>query len=132
MLLVKDVMKTNVLTISPFSSLRDALRLMKEKSLQSIVVEKKDRHDAYGILTYTTILKEIVADDGDIDLLNVYDVYSKPALTVSKELDVKLVAKMMVNQGYKRMLVTENNEIIGIVSMTDIVDIVISMTEESY
>lgn len=130
MLLVKDVMKENVLTISPFSSLRDALKLMKEKSLQSIVVDKKDEHDAYGILTYSTILKEIVADDGDIDLLNVYDVYSKPALSVSRELDVRIVAKMMVQQGYKRLLVTQANELIGIVSMTDIVDTILHMVEE--
>lgn len=130
MLLVRDVMKKDVLTVSPFVSLRDALKMMREKGLQSIVVDKKDEHDAYGILTYSTILKEIVADDGDIDLLNVYDVYSKPALSVSQELDIKIVAKMMINQGYKRLLVTKSNELIGIVSMTDIVGTILDMMEE--
>ena len=126
-MLVKDVMRTGVITISPFSSLREAITMMRENDLQSIVVDKKDKNDAYGILTYTTVLQEIVADDGDIDLLNVYDVYAKPALTVSKELNIKIVAKMMVNQKYKRLLVTEANELIGIISMTDIVDTIFDM-----
>jgi len=128
-MLVKDVMRTDVITVSPFTSLRDAIALMREKNLQSIVVDKKDKHDAYGMLTYTTVLQEIVADDGDIDLLNVYDVYAKPALTVSKELNIKVVAKMMVNQKYKRLLVTESNELIGIISMTDIVDTIFDMVD---
>lgn len=121
-MLVKDVMKTDVLTISATASLREALMLMKEKNIQSVVVDKQNEHDAYGIITYTTILKEIVADEGDIDLINVYDVYAKPALAVSKELDVKHVAKMMVRQNIKRLLVTGNNELLGIISMTDILD----------
>lgn len=128
-MLVKDVMQTGVITVSPFSSLREAMKLMREKELQSIVVDKKDKNDAYGILTYTTVLQEIVADEGDIDLLNVYDVYAKPALTVSKELNIKVVAKMMVNQKYKRLLVTEANELIGIISMTDIVDTIFDMVD---
>jgi len=129
-MLVKEVMKTKVITVSPFSKLKDALIIMRDSGIQSLVVEKKDKHDAYGIITYTKILKEIVADDGDIDLLNVYDVYTKPALCVSQELDVKHVAKMMVTQGYKRLLVTKDNELIGIISMTDILDTIFNLIED--
>lgn len=121
-MLVKDIMKTDVLTVAPTTPLKDAFKLMRDKNIQSLVVDKKDAHDAYGIITYTTILKEIVADEGDIDLLNVYDVYAKPALSVSKELHIKYVAKLMVNQGIKRLLVTGNNQLLGIISMTDILN----------
>lgn len=130
MKLVKDVMTVNPVTISPFSSARDALKLMKKEQVKSLVVDKKDKHDAYGIITYTTILKAIVAEEGDIDLLNVYDLYQKPALSISQELDIKNVAKLMVNQGYKRLLVTVNNSLIGIISMSNVIEGVMESLEE--
>lgn len=130
MKLVKDIMQKDVVIISPFSSIREALKLMKKNCVKSLVVDKKDEHDAYGIITYTTILKVIVAEEGDIDLLNVYDLYRKPALAISQELDVKNVARLMVNQGYKRLLVTQSNNLIGIVSMSNVIEGFMSNIEE--
>jgi len=119
---VEKLMIKNPLTISPFASVRDALNIMKENDVKSLVVEKKADDDAYGLVTYTAILKAIVAEDGDIDLLNVYDVYAKPALTVSKQLNVKYVARLMADHNVKRVLIADNNELEGIVTMTDIIE----------
>src|SRR6056297_2126552 len=114
--LVRDVMVTDIVKISPFSTLRDALQLMRERGVKSLIVERHDEHDAYGILTYTHILKTIIAEEGDIDLINVYDVSSKPALSVHPNLATKHVARLMYGQNIKRVLVTENNIAVGIVT----------------
>lgn len=45
---VKDVMVNEVVTISPFATLREAMKLMKERGLKSLVVEKNMPADAYG------------------------------------------------------------------------------------
>jgi predicted transcriptional regulator len=87
-----------------------------------LVVNKTKPHDAYGMLTYKNILHSIVANDGDIDLLRVYDIYSKPAFQISEELDA---AQTMVNGGVKRLLVIDNNELEGILTMTDILGILL-------
>ncbi len=120
-ILVKDVMQTNVETISPLASLKEALAKMKEKKVQSLIVDKQHEHDTYGIITYTSILKAVFAEDGDIDLLNVYDIAVKPAVTISKDVEIKYAAKMMVNFNIKRLLVVDNNQLEGIISMTDII-----------
>jgi predicted transcriptional regulator len=120
-ILVKDVMQTNVETISPLASLKEALAKMKEKNVQSLIVDKQHEHDTYGIITYTSILKAVFAEDGDIDLLNVYDVAVKPAVSISKDVEIKYAAKMMVNFNIKRLLVVDNNQLEGIISMTDII-----------
>ena len=120
-ILVKDVMQTNVETISPLASLKEALAKMKEKKVQSLIVDKQHQHDTYGIITYTSILKAVFAEDGDIDLLNVYDVAVKPAVSISKNIEIKYAAKMMVNFNIKRLLVVDNNQLEGIISMTDII-----------
>ncbi|SNZ09926.1 CBS domain-containing protein [Persephonella hydrogeniphila] len=121
-MLVKDIMKREVCTISPMASIKDALKVMKEKDVKALIVDKQHPHDAYGIITYTSILKAVYAEEGDIELLNVYDIAVKPAISISGEVDIKYAARMMVNFNIKRVLVIENNQLQGIISMTDIIE----------
>ncbi len=121
-MLVKDIMKTDVVKISPLASLKEALKLMKEKEVKALVVDKTSPYDVYGIITYTSILKAVYFEEGDIDLLNVYDVAVKPALSISGDVEIKYAAKMMVQFNVKRLLVVEGNQLLGIVSMTDIIE----------
>ncbi len=129
MILVKDIMMKKVITISPFATLREAMREMKRHQVKALVVEKRYDADAFGILTYTNILKTIVAEEGDIDLINVYDVCAKPAMVISKELEIKHAARLMVNTGLRRLLVTYTNELEGIITLDDIVGSILDMTE---
>ena len=128
-MLIKDIMVRDVVTVSPFATIREAMRLMKQRQVKALVVEKRDAHDAFGIITYTNILKTIVAEEGDIDLINVYDICSKPALTISRELDVKHAARLMVSMNIRRLLVTATNELAGIITMNDIVSAILEMAE---
>ena len=130
-MLVQDVMKKeNLAIISPMTPVRDALNVMRKRKVKSLIVNKLKPHDAYGILTYKNILQSIVANDGDIDLLRVYDIYSKPALQISKELDVKYASQIMVSSSVKRLLVIDNNELEGILTMTDILGILLESVKE--
>ncbi len=129
-MLVKDIMETDVVTISPLATVREAMQRMKAHGVKSLVVEKKDAHDAFGIITYTTILRTIVAEDGDIDLINVYDICSKPVISVSAEMDVQHVARLMVTRDFRRVVVLRNNELEGIITINDIVTPILSMADE--
>lgn len=116
-------------TIKPYATLKEALQLMKEKNLKSLVVEKNSASDAYGLITNTQILKSIVAEDGDIELLNVYDLYKKPAFSVSAKIDVKYAAKIMIEHNIKRVVVTDNNELLGVLSITDLTHYLMTWVE---
>jgi predicted transcriptional regulator len=128
-MLVRDIMIRDVVTVSPFATIREAMRLMKQRGVKSLVVDKRDAHDAFGIITYTNILKTIVAEEGDIDLINVYDICAKPALTISRELHVKHAARLMVSLGIRRLLVTSTNELAGLVTMNDIVGAILDLAD---
>ena len=119
--LVKDVMVREVVTVSPFASLRDALMLMKKHQVKSLVVERRSLHDSYGMLSYAHILRTIVAEDGDIDLINVYDAAFTPVISVSEELAVKHAAALMSRYHTNRIVVSRDNEMTGLVTMNDIV-----------
>jgi CBS domain-containing protein len=130
-MLVKDVMtpKEKLITISPMGTVREALNLMKSHEVRSVIVDKNDVDGAHGLLTFKNILQSIVAESGDIDLLNVYDIATIPAVSVSSQLNIKYAAQMMVKSSIKRLLVIDNNELLGILTMTDIIGILMDSVE---
>ncbi len=125
--LVKNAMKPkeNIVSITPFAKVRDVLQLMNQNNVKSVIVNKTNAHDAYGIVTYSNILKAIFSNDGDMDLLNVYDIASKPMVQISKELDIKYAAKMMINHNVTRLLVTSDGELNGLLTMNDIMKVLL-------
>lgn len=130
-MLVENVMTTKekLVIISAMSTVREALSLMKMRKVRSVIVDKNTDDGAYGLVTFKNILQSIVAEDGDIDLLNVYDIASTPAFSVSAKLDVKYAARMMVQNSIKRLLIIDNNELKGILTMTDIIGILMDSVE---
>ncbi len=123
-MLVENIMTPadKLIKISPMATVREALELMKKNSIRSIIVDKVNPHGAYGLITFKNILQSIVAEDGDIDLLNVYDIASTPAISVSAKLDIKYASQMMIKNSIKRILILDNNELKGILTMTDIIE----------
>ena len=128
-MLVKEIMKTEVVTVSPLATLREAMAIMSKHKVKSLVVERRDDSDAYGLLTYTAILRTIVAEEGDIDLINVYDVCSKPVITVPPGMDVRYVARLMAKHRLGRIVVLESGNMVGIITMNDIVGEVLAMAD---
>lgn len=121
MQLVKELMKKNVITISADATIKDAITEMKERKVQSLVINKKSPSDAYGIITFADIAKAVIGECGDMEMLNVFDAASKPAVQVSENMDVKYAVRLMLNLGFKQVLVVDNNELKGILSLTDAV-----------
>jgi len=130
-MLVKEVMtkKEKLISVQPTDTVREALKLMRSRSVRSVIVEKTHEDGAYGLVTFKNILQSIVAEDGDIDLLNVYDIAAIPAMSISANINVKYAAKMMVNSSIKRLLIIDNNELQGILTMTDIIEILMDSVE---
>ena len=130
-MLVENVMTKSdkLIKISPMGTVRDALNLMKQNGVHSVIVEKTSPDGAYGLVTFKNILQSIVAEDGDIDLLNVYDIATIPAVSVSAKLNIQYASKMMVARSIKRLLVIDNNELKGILTMTDIIEVLMDSLE---
>jgi CBS domain-containing protein len=124
-MLVKEVMtpKEKLITVTQMTPVREALSLMKKHKIRAVIVDKNCENGAYGLVTFKNILQSIVAEDGDIDLLNVYDIAVSPVISVSQYLDMKYAAQMMVKNSIKRVLVIDNNELHGILTMSDLIGV---------
>ncbi|GAA1052353.1 MULTISPECIES: CBS domain-containing protein [Dietzia] len=120
MLTVQQVMVPEVITISPYATLREALSMMRSHRVKSLVVDRQHPHDAYGLLSYNELLRAIVVEEGDVDLLNVYDAAVKPAISVGEDLSVNQAAAMMSRFHLNRLVVVRGNDLIGLLTMNDI------------
>ena len=56
-----------------------------------------------------------------------YDIAQKPALQISQQLETRYLARLMIQYSANRVLVIDNNELEGLVSLTDVVDSLIDM-----
>ena len=116
---VRDGMTTLVLTIGPAHTLREAARLMSSRRVGAAVVIDPE-HSGVGILTERDILDSLAAgQDPNIELAAAHRtldvVYASPDWTLQQ------AASTMVRAGFRHLVVVEGNEVIGLLSMRDIV-----------
>ncbi|MFB2623243.1 CBS domain-containing protein [Methanothermobacter marburgensis] len=114
---VEDVMVTDVDTIDISASLEDVLRNYVEKGKGSSVVVKDGVK--VGIVTTWDVL-EAIAEGDDLGEVKVWEVMERDLVTVPSRATLKEAAERMVKNVVWRLLVEDDDEIIGVVSATDI------------
>ncbi len=134
LLTVRDIMTPleKIAMISPYATVRELINLMDEQRVRSVIVERTGEHDAYGIVTYTNILEAIYSNDGDMDLLNVFDIATKPMIQVVPTLDIRYAAQLMINQKIKHLSVTWEGKLAGVISMTDIARVLMAEAKQEH
>lgn len=115
---VRDVMTSNVSTISTDSTIQDAAYQMKNLDVGSIPVCDSSKRPV-GIVTDRDIVIRNVSE-GMGGNTSVDTVMTKNVITVSPDTDIHEAAEIMSNHQIRRLPVVENNKIIGIVSIGDL------------
>lgn len=115
-----DVMTRNVVSIHPDATVADAMRLMREKGVSSLLVEPRSDMDTYGFMSRRDIVEKVVAKGRDPEDCLVADIMSKPLIAVSPDCDLQDCAILMNKARIRRVLVFDGQRIVGIVSNTDI------------
>jgi len=118
---VKDVMKTEFDVIDGMNTVEEALQKMQHVSTKALIINKRHADDEYGIVLLSDIAKKVLAQDKAANRVNVYEIMSKPVLSVDAEMDIRYCARLFDRFGLNRAPVMKDGEIIGIVSFTDMV-----------
>ena len=119
--LVNEVMKANFDCVDGMTTVESALMTMRHQETKMLVVNKRDEHDEYGVVLISDVAKEVLAKNRAPERVNVYEIMTKPALSVHSGMDIRYCARLFNNVGLTRMLVVDNGEIVGVVSYTDLV-----------
>jgi len=118
---VKDVMKQNFDIIDGMTTVSEALKKMKHIETKTLIVDKRDEHDEYGVVLISDIAKQVLAKNRSPDRVNVYEVMAKPVISVDPNMDIRYCARLFENFGLSRAPVIECGKMIGIISFTDMV-----------
>lgn len=118
---VKDVMKHQVDFVDGMKTVKEALDEMKHIETKTLIVNKRHDNDEWGIVVISDIARKVLAIDKSVDRTNVYEVMTKPAITVRQDMDIRYCARLFEQLGLSRAPVTRHGEIIGIISYTDMV-----------
>ena len=101
----QDLMHKGVQTIEGSATVARALKEMREKKVSSLIVNRRDPDDAWGIVTKKDIVTKVI-DPGprrkNLSTTKVHEIMSKPLVTVSPGLAIKYCIRAMTNAGVTR------------------------------
>jgi signal-transduction protein with cAMP-binding, CBS, and nucleotidyltransferase domain len=118
---VRDVMKSEVDVVDGMLTVTEALRSMKYPGTRTLIVDKRHDDDEYGVVMFRDMAKKVLARDYSPNRVNIYEIMSKPVVSVEPEMDIRYCTRLFDNFGLSRAPVLEDGKIIGLVSYTDIV-----------
>ena len=119
MLKAENIMTRNVVTIRGSATVAEAVALMKEKGLRALIVQRRHEDDPYGMVTETDIVYKVAAFGHDSKKMRVYEIMTKPCISVGPELGVEYVARLFANTRLRRAPVIKG-ELLGIISVSDL------------
>lgn len=111
-MLAKDIMTTDVITVSPNTTIKNLAMTLIKNQISGAPVSVKN-----GKIVGVVSEADIVAKKGK----DVKAIMSKKIISVDEETAVEEIARLMTNQKIKRVPVMRGDNVVGIVSRADIV-----------
>ncbi len=118
---VRDVMIDSYVMVDGITTVKEGIQLAREHEVKALVVDKRNDDDEYGIVLMNDIAKKVLAKNRSAERTNIYEIMTKPALSVDPDMNVKYCARLFERFGVGRAPVIENGKVIGMVSYTNIV-----------
>jgi len=118
---VRDVMRPDFDMVDGMDTVADALKNSKHPESKCFIVNVRHDDDEYGIVLLSDIAKYVLARDKSPGRVNIYEIMSKPVVSVDPDMDIRYCTRLFDNFGLSRAPVVESKKVIGIVGYTDIV-----------
>lgn len=116
---VREVMTPNPVTIDGLATVADALAVMRERKISSLVVDRRDEQDEFGLVLIADIAREVIAQGRPLERVNVYEIMTKPALGIEAGMNIRYAVRLLTRLGLSHCLVLERRELTGIVTLRD-------------
>lgn len=131
---VSSIMTKNLVKLNLGDSLSKAESLFKRNKIRHLPVVNAGR--IVGILSYTDLLRISFADATDnegeeiettvYDMFSIEQVMTSKVVSVSSDTSIKEVAEILVSKEFHAIPVTENEQLVGIVTTTDVIKYLIA------
>ncbi len=119
---VGEIMTPEVKTIEGTQTVDKAIDMMRNSGVSSLVVERRDEDDEYGMVVVSDIATKVIGPDKAPERVGVYEIMTKPVLSVSEHMDIRYAVRLLSQFGLSRAFVTDDHRNLkGIVTLRDMV-----------
>jgi CBS domain-containing protein len=118
MVTIKEIMKRNVVTVPYGVSVVQAAKMMRQRKIGSVFVRLEGR--VVGIVTEPDIVREVVGTERNPALITVEDVMSFPVIEIEERSALTEAADLMERHATRHLAVTKSGELVGVVSVRDL------------
>jgi len=117
----RDVMHRGIVSIDGMATASEAAVKMRSEKVASLMVNKRNEADAWGILVVQDFIKGVILKGRSPAEVNVYEIMTKPVITVPADMDIRYVARMLYRAGIRRAPVEECGDLIGMISLDSLI-----------
>jgi CBS domain-containing protein len=119
----KDLIPPEVITADASTSLTQAAKLMREHGIGDIVISRGSGHamKPIGVITDRDIVVHGIACDLDLDTITAGDLRVRELITIKPDADLSEITATMNEYGVRRLLVATDSELLGVISMDDVI-----------
>ncbi|MEJ8566765.1 CBS domain-containing protein [Elongatibacter sediminis] len=118
---VGDVMKSGVDIVDGMLTVATALKRLRFPENRALFVERRHDDDEYGVVMFRDIAREVIGKGLNPNRVNIYEIMSKPVISVHTGMNVRYAIALFDRFGLSRAPVIDDGQIIGMVSYSDIV-----------
>lgn len=117
----RDAMKPGLVTIDGLATIKEAAQKMRAEHVTCLMVEKRNVDDAWGIVAIRDLIQGVVIPGRPSTDVNVFEVMTKPVITVPADMDIRYVARLLHQSGLSRVPVEEKGELVGMISLSSLI-----------
>ncbi len=118
----------DIISISPDASVLDAIKLMADKGIGALVVI--DGGDLLGIVTERDYARKVIIKGRASDATPVADIMTTDVITASSQQTVNECMEMMTSKRCRHLPVVDDGELVGMISIGDLVQAIIADQQE--
>ena len=118
---VRDVMRPEFDLVEGMDTVASALKNSKHPETKCFIVDMRHDNDEYGIVLLSDIAKHVLAKDKSPDRVNIYEIMSKPVVSVDPDMDIRYCTRLFETFGLSCAPVIDHRKVVGVVGYTDIV-----------
>jgi predicted transcriptional regulator len=113
---VSGVMNTDFLSMQGSTTVTEAIHAMRPNNAHALLVDKRTDEDELGIVLISDIAKKVLAVNRSPDRVNIYEIMTKPVLSVDPDMKISYCARLFEHFGISTAPVVKNGQVLGIVS----------------
>ncbi len=117
----RDVMSTRIVSIDGMATAKEAAQKMKEENVLSLLVSKRHENDAWGLVAVQDLITGVLIPAKKAEDVNVYEIMTKPILSVPADMDVRYVARLLYRANMRRAPVEDKGELVGMITLSALV-----------